>query len=99
MNSPAYIQISNLSKHYPGVEALKSISFDIHRGEVHALVGENGAGKSTFINILSGAVQPDDGGDVILRGERYSPQSPKEAIEEGIATIYQITNLLPDRSG
>ena len=98
MNSPAYIQISNLSKHYPGVEALKSISFDIHRGEVHALVGENGAGKSTFINILSGAVQPDDGGDVILRGERYTPRSPKEAIEEGIATIYQIMNLLPDRS-
>jgi len=98
MDSSAYIQVSNLSKHYPGVEALKSVNFNIRRGEVHALVGENGAGKSTFINILSGAVQADDGGDVTYKGERYAPQSPKEAIEKGITTIYQIMNLLPDRS-
>jgi len=98
MDSSAYIQISNLSKHYPGVEALKSVSFDIQKGEVHALVGENGAGKSTLINILSGAVQSDAGGNVTLKGERYTPQSPKEAIEKGVATIYQIMNLLPDRS-
>jgi len=98
MDSSAYIQISNLSKHYPGVEALKSVSFNIQKGEVHALVGENGAGKSTLIKILSGAIQPDAGGDVTLNGERYAPQSPKEAIEKGVATIYQIMNLLPDRS-
>jgi len=98
MDSPAYIQISNLSKHYPGVEALKSVSFNIKKGEVHALVGKNGAGKSTLIKILSGAIQTDVGGNVSLKGERYAPQSPKEAIEKGVATIYQIRNLLPDRS-
>lgn len=98
MNAPTYIQISNLSKHYPGVEALKSINFNIKKGEVHALVGENGAGKSTLIKILSGAIQANAGGVVSVNGERYAPQSPKEAIEKGIATIYQIFNLLPDRS-
>jgi len=98
MNASTYIQISNLSKHYPGVEALKSISFNIKKGEVHALVGENGAGKSTLIKILSGAIQANAGGVVSVNGERYAPQSPKEAIEKGIATIYQIFNLLPDRS-
>jgi ribose transport system ATP-binding protein len=98
MNATDSIKVSNLSKHYPGVEELKSVSFNIHGGEVHALVGENGAGKSTFIKILSGAVQPDAGGTVTYKGESYAPQTPKEALDKGIATIYQIMNLLPDRS-
>ncbi len=98
MTSEVFLEIKNLSKHYFSTEALKDVSFDIRKGQVHALVGENGAGKSTFIKILSGAVQPDPSGYIKLNGEDYAPGSPKEALEKGIATIYQTINLLPDRS-
>ncbi len=98
MADTPFIRIRNLSKRYTGVEALKSVSFDIHAGRVHALIGENGAGKSTLIKILAGAVQPDPGGEIYYCGERYTPQTPKDAMRKGVATIYQIMNLLPDRS-
>lgn len=97
-NKNPFIRIDNISKHYPGVEALKAVSFDIAKGTVHALVGENGAGKSTVIKILSGAVQADPGGCLYLNGDPYLPHNPKEAIDKGVATIYQIMNLCPDRT-
>lgn len=98
MDSKPILEISNLSKKYSGVQALDSVSFNINHGEVHAIVGENGAGKSTFIKILSGAVKPDSGGQIRYKNTAYEPKSPKEALELGISTIYQIMNLLPDRS-
>ncbi|HEY59346.1 MAG TPA: sugar ABC transporter ATP-binding protein [Anaerolineae bacterium] len=98
MNNTPLIQIKNISKKYPGVEALKTVSFEIQPRMVHALIGENGAGKSTLIKILSGAVSPDVGGDIYFNGEAFTPRSPKEAIDMGISTIYQIINLLPDRT-
>lgn len=98
MAETPFLRICNISKRYPGVEALKSVSFDIRAGQVHALVGENGAGKSTLIKILAGAIQPDPGGEIFYCGDRYAPQTPKNAMREGVATIYQIMNLLPDRS-
>jgi ABC-type sugar transport system ATPase subunit len=92
-----FIRIQAISKAYPGVQALDNLSFSVARGHLHALVGENGAGKSTLIKILSGAEQPDSG-HIWLDGQPYQPRTPKEALAASVATIYQIFNLLPDRS-
>jgi ribose transport system ATP-binding protein len=98
MTEQPFLQIRNLSKTYPGVEALKRVSFDIQAGHVHALVGENGAGKSTLIKILAGAVQPEPGGQILIEGRPFAPRHPKDALDASIATIYQIMNLMPDRT-
>jgi ribose transport system ATP-binding protein len=91
------VRIEHLSKAYPGVQALKEVSFEVQRSHVHALVGENGAGKSTLIQVLAGAVSPDSG-QIWLDGQPYAPQTPKDALQAGVATIFQLFNLLPDRS-
>ena len=62
------LRLSHISKTFPGVRALQDISFDLKRGEVHCLCGENGAGKSTLIKILSGAIQPDEDGQIFVDG-------------------------------
>ena len=62
MNS--LLELKNVSKTFPGVKALDKVHFDIYPGEVHSLVGENGAGKSTFIKIIAGEYQPDDGSEI-----------------------------------
>jgi ABC-type sugar transport system ATPase subunit len=82
------LQLRNISKSFPGVLALRDISFDLNAGEVHCLCGENGAGKSTLIKILSGAYQPDDGGEIIFEGKKVV-LNPHLAIRMGIQTIYQ----------
>jgi ABC-type sugar transport system ATPase subunit len=98
MAEQPFLQIRNLSKTYPGVEALKSVSFDVLPGQVHALVGENGAGKSTLIKILAGAVQPEPGSQMLIEGQPYAPRSPRDALDASVTTIYQIMNLMPDRT-
>ncbi|MHB8280572.1 MAG: sugar ABC transporter ATP-binding protein [Candidatus Humimicrobiaceae bacterium] len=70
------------------MKALQNISFDLRKGEVHCLCGENGAGKSTLIKILSGAYQPDEGGEIIFEGKTVK-LNPHLAISMGIQTIYQ----------
>jgi ribose transport system ATP-binding protein len=92
-----FLEIQNLSKSYPGVQALKEVSFSIAPGHLHTLVGENGAGKSTLIKILSGAERPDSG-SITINGEVYDPHNPKDALRSNVSTIYQVFNLLPDRS-
>ncbi len=87
------IQIKGLTKHFPGVTALNQVDLDIHQGEVHVLVGENGAGKSSLIKILCGIYQPD-GGEMIYCGEKYAPQHTQDAIKAGIRVVYQELNLL-----
>jgi ABC-type sugar transport system ATPase subunit len=82
------LQLRNISKTFPGVRALQNISFDLREGEVHCLCGENGAGKSTLIKILSGAYQPDEGGDILFEG-RKTVLNPHFAMQMGIQTIYQ----------
>ncbi len=91
------LSTSALSKSFPGVRALDAIDFDLERGEVHCLVGENGAGKSTFIKILSGALTPD-GGSISLEGREVRFSSPYDALGAGIATIFQESNLVPELS-
>jgi len=82
------LQLRNISKTFPGVRALQNISFDLREGEVHCLCGENGAGKSTLIKILSGAYQPDEGGEILFDGRRVI-LNPHFAMQMGIQTIYQ----------
>jgi len=82
------LQLRNISKTFPGVLALQNISFDLIEGEVHCLCGENGAGKSTLIKILSGAYQPDEGGEIIFDGRKVV-LNPHLAMRMGIQTIYQ----------
>lgn len=91
------LQLTDITKTYGGVHALRGVSFDLFPGEVHALVGENGAGKSTLIKIMTGAVQPD-GGTLLLAGESLANNTPAKATARGVATIYQQPALFPDLS-
>lgn len=91
------LKAEGLIKRYPGVVALRDVSFDVQRGEVHVLVGENGAGKSTLIKILSGAIRPD-GGAVFIDGAPVRIRDPRHAQELGIFTIYQELPLVPQLS-
>jgi rhamnose transport system ATP-binding protein len=86
-----------LTKAYDGVQALRGLSFDLAPGEVHALVGENGAGKSTFVRIVTGAEVPDDG-TLTIDGREVAFAAPADARALGIAAIYQQPALFPDLS-
>ena len=86
-----------ITKSFPGVRALDGVSFDLHRGEIHALVGENGAGKSTLIKILGGVYpHPEYGGDIGLDGAQQRFASVRDAEKAGIAVIYQELSLVRD---
>jgi ABC-type sugar transport system ATPase subunit len=78
----------NLTKHFGGLIAVDDVSFDVHPGEVIGLVGDNGAGKSTFIKMISGVYQPD-GGEIFFEGKKVSFIDPRDARDLGIETIYQ----------
>lgn len=82
------LELHNITKRYPGVTALDDVSISFHEGEVHALVGENGAGKSTFIKTISGAVQPNEG-TIIFDGVTYEHLTPQKSLELGISVVYQ----------
>ena len=86
--------VEGLSKSFAGVQALKDVSFDVRRGEVHAICGENGAGKSTFIKLLTGAETPSSGW-IEFEGMRYASLEPRQAMDLGIAVIYQEFSLVP----
>ncbi|MBN1287626.1 MAG: sugar ABC transporter ATP-binding protein [Anaerolineae bacterium] len=91
------LQVNNVSKAFPGVQALDKVSFRISPGEVVALVGENGAGKSTLMKILSGAYRMDTG-EIEIEGARVVPENPRHAQDLGIAIIYQEFNLTPNQT-
>ncbi|MEN3183530.1 MAG: sugar ABC transporter ATP-binding protein [Atribacterota bacterium] len=88
------LRVENVVKRFPGVVALDHVSFELRRGEVHALVGENGAGKSTLMKILSGAYQPDEG-VIYYKGKPVVLRNPHEAQKLGISIVYQELNLMP----
>lgn len=94
MPDSALLTARNITKSYAGVQALKNASFELRRGEVHALTGENGAGKSTLIKIITGAVA-SDGGSLQLEGRSITENSPQYARTLGIAAIYQQPALFP----
>ncbi|BBI31522.1 sugar ABC transporter ATP-binding protein [Cohnella abietis] len=89
------VVMKGIEKHFSGVHALNNCQFDLLPGEVHALVGENGAGKSTMMKILTGVYQKD-GGEIILRGKSVQLPDTKASQKLGISMIHQELNLAPD---
>jgi rhamnose transport system ATP-binding protein len=89
------LELHNVSKTFPGVKALEGAHFELRRGEIHALMGENGAGKSTFIKIITGVYQHDSG-DIFLDGKPVNINTPLDAQVLGIAAIYQHVTCFPD---
>ena len=91
------LQTFAISKRFGGIVALDGVHFAAERGEVHAILGENGAGKSTFIQILGGSLAPD-AGEIRLDGAVLRPRSPRDAQRAGISCVYQELSLIPDLS-
>jgi ribose transport system ATP-binding protein len=89
----ASLEIIEISKRYPGVQALNRVSFECQPGEIHAVLGENGSGKSTLLGIASGAVVPD-GGSVEIMGRQLTVADPLVARSLGVATVYQDDSLV-----
>ena len=87
------LEVINISKQFPGVNALDNVSFDVRAGEIHALCGENGAGKSTLLNILTGNLQPN-AGQIRLNGDAITIDGPAHATSLGIAIVYQNLSLV-----
>jgi rhamnose transport system ATP-binding protein len=95
MTDKVLLSVTDITKSFAGVQALKSASFELLPGEVHALIGENGAGKSTLIKIMTGAVEADSG-QINLNGQVIKHHSPRSARQLGIAAIYQQPALFPE---
>ena len=82
------LELKGITKIFPGVKALDRVSFQLKAGEIHALMGENGAGKSTFIKVITGVHRAEEG-EMYLDGRRVDFRSPLDAQNAGIAAIYQ----------
>ncbi len=89
------LEATDVSKTYGAVVALKAASLSVRTGEVHALMGANGAGKSTFVKILTGAVTPDTG-RIVVRGRVRTSHSPAQARRNGLLSVYQEPTVIPD---
>ena len=89
------VEIRNVSKGFPGVQALSDVSLDLRAGEIHAVIGENGAGKSTLMHILAGQFQPD-AGSIRLDGEVVRISTPQAVRAMGIAVVFQELSLCPN---
>lgn len=89
------LHAENLVKRYGGVLALNGFSLSLHANEIHGLVGENGAGKSTFVKIITGVTQPDSG-SIAIEGRKYSRLTPLQALKLGIQVVHQDLSLFPN---
>ena len=88
------LELKGITKNFPGVKALDRVSFQLKAGEIHALMGENGAGKSTFIKVITGVHRAEEG-EMYLDGRRVDFRSPLDAQNAGIAAIYQHVTSYP----
>ena len=88
------IQMKNIEKHFGPVIALAGVSLDVIPGECHCLLGDNGAGKSTFIKTMSG-VHKATKGEIFFEGKAMNFERPRDAIAAGIATVYQDLAMIP----
>lgn len=93
--SDCILEMTGIKKAFSGIKALDGVEIHVKEGEIHALMGENGAGKSTFMKILNGLLQPDDG-KIVYQGKEVAIESPAVALKMGIAMIYQELNPIKD---
>ena len=89
------LELKDVVKTFGGVRALNGVQFQLKKGEIHALMGENGAGKSTFIKVITGVHQPDSG-IMLLEGEKVTFRNTADSAKMGIAAIYQHVTSFPD---
>jgi len=89
------LELKGITKIFPGVKALNNVQFQLRPGEVHALMGENGAGKSTFIKVITGVHKAEEG-EMYLNGEKVDFKGPRDAQAAGIAAVYQHPTSYPD---
>ncbi len=94
MNDTPFLELRNLSKYYGNIIALKGVTTTVNPGEVTCVLGDNGAGKSTFIKILAGVHQQSEG-ELLVEGEAKLFDSPRDALALGIATVYQDLAMVP----
>ena len=94
--SDKIIELKHVNKHYGGVHALKDVDFDLYRGEILCLIGQNGCGKSTMIKVISGVIDVDEGSEIILNGVSSSRVSAIGAMSSGVRVIYQDLSLFPN---
>lgn len=95
MSEDLILELKGITKIFPGVKALNNVHFQLRRGEVHALMGENGAGKSTFIKVITG-VHAAEEGSMYLNGQEVHFKGPKDASAAGIAAVYQHPTTYPE---
>ena len=88
------LEAKGINKRFYSTCALSEVDFDLEEGEVLALAGENGAGKSTMMNVLLGIHRPDEG-SMLLAGKPYAPKGPHDALQQGISMIHQELRLVP----
>lgn len=93
MDTPI-LEMKGIEKHFGAVVALSGVSFDVRPGECHCLLGDNGAGKSTFIKTMSGVFKPTRG-EILFEGNPMAFASPRDAMAAGIATVYQDLAMIP----
>jgi rhamnose transport system ATP-binding protein len=91
------LELRGITKIFPGVKALDKVHFQLKKGEIHALMGENGAGKSTFIKVITG-VHAAEEGEMILEGSEVHFKGPRDAQAAGIAAVYQHPTAYPTLS-
>ncbi|MCR5304581.1 MAG: sugar ABC transporter ATP-binding protein [Lachnospiraceae bacterium] len=96
-NGDTILELKDITKIFPGVKALDGVHFNLRKGEIHALMGENGAGKSTFIKVITG-VHAAEEGKMFLEGKEVRFRGPKDAQEAGIAAVYQHPTSYPTLS-
>jgi ABC-type sugar transport system ATPase subunit len=94
---PNALELRHLTKHYGSIKALDDFCHSFAKGQVHALLGKNGSGKSTFIKMLAGAVQPTSG-EILVDGRPCNFAHPSDALKAGIVTVYQELSLVPHLS-
>jgi methyl-galactoside transport system ATP-binding protein len=97
LNNDILLQMTNISKEFPGVKALDNVSLTVRRGTVHALMGENGAGKSTLMKCLFG-IYKRDSGEILLEGKPIEFTNAKEALENGVSMVHQELNQVLQRN-
>lgn len=93
MEKKLLFSAKNITKSFHGTKALKGVDLDVYEGEVVGLIGENGAGKSTFLKIIIG-VQPQTSGEMIMHGKPFAPKNPLEANARGVGMVYQEQSLI-----